>query len=424
MTRYWQTFLGVLCLMALLTGCVVQTPGAPTPAPAATAAVPTFPPTAATSTAAPTALPPTTVPVTVPTAGPAAPTVAPTAAPTTAPAPTAAKPAPTVPPAPPAPTQAPAKRIEFPAGSTAISLQGSAGPGTADHWVLKAQTGQMMTLKLTSATGTAVLVVWGQEGTPLITDHAGATDWTGTLPHTEEYFIDVLNQGAAATTYTLVVTIPPLPTPAPVVKRITFAAGAISATVNGNLAARNADGWVIKAGAGQTLTAQLNPAGGQAILVIYGADGTVLISDHAGAAAWSGPLPSTQDYNISVRNVTDAAVAYNLTVTVPPAPAPQPTVRRITFAPGGTSATVYGNVAANASDRWVIGARAGQTMEVSLQGGGVLIIVGPGGTVLLSDHAGASTWAGILPANGDYSIDVKSTGAAISYALSVGIPPH
>ncbi len=41
------------------------------------------------------------------------------------------------------------------------------------------------------------------------------------------------------------------------------------------------------------------------ILIVYGADGTVLQSDHAGSATFSGVLPSTQDYLIDVRSMAD-----------------------------------------------------------------------------------------------------------------------
>ena len=56
-----------------------------------------------------------------------------------------------------------------------------------------------------------------------------------------------------------------------------------------------------------------------AVLVIWGADGTVLMSDHAGATAWSGPLPSTQDYYIEVVSVVQDPVSFTLDVTIPPA---------------------------------------------------------------------------------------------------------
>ena len=106
--------------------------------------------------------------------------------------------------------------------------------------------------------------------------------------------------------------------PAPAAKRITFATGGISATVSGTTRAVDVDHWVIAALGGQTMSVNLIvPPGGQAALVIYGADGTVLISDHASAMQWNGPLPKTQDYFIDVKPET-GAVSYTLQVTIPP----------------------------------------------------------------------------------------------------------
>lgn len=83
---------------------------------------------------------------------------------------------------------------------------------------------------------------------------------------------------------------PPPQTP----QRITFAPGAISATVSGTTPAVGVERWLVAAQAGQTMSVNLSvPSGGRAALVIYGADGTVLISDHASATNWSGQLPKT-----------------------------------------------------------------------------------------------------------------------------------
>lgn len=66
------------------------------------------------------------------------------------------------------------------------------------------------------------------------------------------------------------------------------------------------------------MTVQVSSAQANVIVIIYGADGNVLISDHAGATNWTGQLPTTQDYIIDTRSVGDAVVNFTLTVTIPP----------------------------------------------------------------------------------------------------------
>src|SRR5258706_369240 len=115
-------------------------------------------------------------------------------------------------------------------------------------------------------------------------------------------------------------------------RRIQFAPGGTSATVQGQVAASGSDTWVVRALAGQTLSAQLAFTSGEAILVIWGADGEVLMTDHAEASGFSGVLPSTQDYFIAVRGNPSTSTAYALTVSVPPITG-TPTVKRIRFTP-------------------------------------------------------------------------------------------
>jgi putative hemolysin len=113
--------------------------------------------------------------------------------------------------------------------------------------------------------------------------------------------------------------------PEPQVMRIQFAPGAISAQVSGGLPPNGVDRYVLTAMAGQEMTLDLSvtsagdPAVVSAILVIWGADGTVLISDHAAATSWMGLLPATQDYFVDVRAADQAAVDYTLEVIIPPA---------------------------------------------------------------------------------------------------------
>ena len=116
----------------------------------------------------------------------------------------------------------------------------------------------------------------------------------------------------------------PEPTAAPTEaqpQRIQFASGATSAQLKGTLPAEGMAQYVLAAQGGQTMTLKVTPGdqdNPQAILVIYGKDGTVLMSDHASAVTWSGSLPSTQDYLIDVRSVVQKSVDYTLDVEIPP----------------------------------------------------------------------------------------------------------
>jgi heat shock protein HslJ len=107
----------------------------------------------------------------------------------------------------------------------------------------------------------------------------------------------------------------PAPTPTP--ERIEFAAGATSATVSGDLEPGGSHRYVLRALEGQNMSVELSFSEGQAILAIWGEDGTVLISDHAGASHFEGVLPATQDYYIVVIGTPDGETDYSMKVTIP-----------------------------------------------------------------------------------------------------------
>jgi hypothetical protein len=101
-------------------------------------------------------------------------------------------------------------------------------------------------------------------------------------------------------------------------------------------------------------------------------------------------------------------------------------VQRVKFARGRTTAVLKGAVIRATRDRYILGARGGQTMIVhitSLEKNAVFRITGPDGSDLpgAEEEADASDWTGELPANGDYSIWVSPTRGNATYTLEVTI---
>jgi heat shock protein HslJ len=224
-------------------------------------------------------------------------------------------------PTPPAeqPTPAP-KRIHFEDGATSATVTGHLQASGSDLYVLSASGGQTMTVELSFTQGRAILAIWGKDGNVLMSDHAEASQFSGVLPSTQDYYILLKGRPDGSTDYSMRVTIPPLGSnqPTPVPERVHFEAGATSATVTGHLQASGSDQYVLSALGGQTMTVNLSFTEGQAILAVWGADGTVLMSDHAEASSFSGVLPSTQDYYILVRGRPDGETVYGMDVTIPP----------------------------------------------------------------------------------------------------------
>ncbi|NIS80184.1 MAG: hypothetical protein GTO14_08235, partial [Anaerolineales bacterium] len=105
--------------------------------------------------------------------------------------------------------------------------------------------------------------------------------------------------------------------------RIEFAPGAISDQVQGSLSTGGGARFVLTAAAGQEMRVYLtfpfepDPTEPPAILIIWGEDGTVLLTDHVDAMTFQGELPFTQDYIISVRSRSQDTIDFTLEVIIP-----------------------------------------------------------------------------------------------------------
>ena len=95
--------------------------------------------------------------------------------------------------------------------------------------------------------------------------------------------------------------------------------------------------------------------------------------------------------------------------------------RRIRFARGASSAVVEDAVVRGTRDIYLLGAREGQTMIInitSLEKNAVFDIQAPNGELLKEE---ATSWRGVLPSSGDYSVIVGGTRGNASYKLEVTI---
>ena len=372
-----------------------------------------------------TALPPTETPPATET--PLPPTETPTQAPPTEILPTPLPPTSTSPPAP------PEKRISFAAGEISATATGDLPPYSVQRFVIKAAGGQTMNVGLSPSDGKAYMTIWGANGVVLAAYNTNTTQWSGQLPASQDYFIEVRNTTGSGLKFALQVTIPPL-NPTPVVtgtQRIEFAAGATTASVPGQVAAGRADRYVLRVTGGQTLIARLGVQSGQAILVVYGADGTLLLSGSAGATKFSGTVAATQDYYLDVRNIGPDKARYVLEVEVPPGifatpTSPPPSGQRIEVPAGSAGVELSGQVGEGRTDRYVISGEAGKTLSVRAMlesGKAVLAVYGADGTVLLSGASAVLQWSGTLPSTQDYYIEVRNTGQSkVRYTLQVLIP--
>lgn len=196
-------------------------------------------------------------------------------------------------------------RISFEPGATAATVVGSMEADTAQTYALRVSAGQLIDVSVATQQPLAMTV---RELDGTLIDPEGDLFFRGTVPTTQDYLVTLIARESAAD-YALNVIIP---------ARITFAPGGTTAQVEATIAPFTTRHYVIRALAGQTMTLDTTTTQGQVITIVYGADGTVLQTDHAGAPDFGGTLPTTQDYMIHLRSVGDVAAIVTMDVTIPP----------------------------------------------------------------------------------------------------------
>jgi hypothetical protein len=293
-------------------------------------------------------------------------------------------------------------RIRFDRGATSAIVSGTLVANSSVRYVLRAAAGQLMDVQLSPAEG-AWISVTTTSGRSLTPQTGRPSGFRGYLPSSGDYWIDV-KAGTQGVSYSLNIAIP---------QRVSFDAGATSATLTGRLTAHRGLDYILGARAGQLLDIEITPAN-SVQLIIYGVDGTVLRSGMGEGSSFRGELPSSQDYLVSVRAGAQE-VSYSMRVAIP---------RRISFQRGAISGTEYGRLSASKSQYYVLRAMKNQTMQVEINPseGMSLVIYGADGTVLKSGMGEGASFKGQLPSTQDYVLLLTAGTQPVRYTLRVTIP--
>jgi hypothetical protein len=98
------------------------------------------------------------------------------------------------------------RRVRFPRGRTTTVIKDAVVRGTQDRYILRASAGQTLTVHITSLEDNADFNVYRTGSRRTLEGAQETTDWSGELPRTGDYTIEVGPTRGNAT-YTLEVTI-------------------------------------------------------------------------------------------------------------------------------------------------------------------------------------------------------------------------
>jgi hypothetical protein len=113
-----------------------------------------------------------------------------------------------------------------------------------------------------------------------------------------------------------------------------------------------------------------------------------------------------------------------------PLPIPTPALNihdrgAIQFQPGATSTSVN-HYLASGIDRYTLKASAGQSASFTISSPNqnvLLTLIDPDGNPFITSESGAFTWSGVLPKDGNYTVEAVDTGDPAQYNLAVSIQP-
>ncbi len=100
-----------------------------------------------------------------------------------------------------------AQLISFDPGATSATVNGTTLNGYIFSYALNCKSGQTMTVSLTVPSTTAYIDVFGIASGTLLSVTAKASTWTGVLPQTQEYVIEVIPVGGLVVNYALTVSV-------------------------------------------------------------------------------------------------------------------------------------------------------------------------------------------------------------------------
>ena len=319
--------------------------------------------------------------------------------------------------------------IQFEPGTNNAIREGNVDLDNSDRWVLRANAGQVMDLTIDSVDDNTVFAIFAPDRTVLavISDD---TFWSGALPATGDYSVEVASLEGAAF-YRMKVWIDATNVdPLGSVQRMTFAPGTSSGTAGGAVVRASTDWWFLGAAAGQTMQVDVTSLEANSTFDVLAPDGTPLTAP-AERTTWSIVLPQGGDYRVVVQP-TRGNSTYTITVRITggtPVPSPQPTqtspastTRRVSFAPGTDNLAINDSIATGETHVWLVGAAEGQTLAVFLESdiGDIWFnIFDPNGEPMAIQQLEIGLE---LFQSGDFEIEVtNTTGIVGAYTLAVSV---
>ena len=199
-----------------------------------------------------------------------------------------------------------AQLVNFPAGNSSVTLIGTTVKGYVFSYAISSSAGQTMTATLNVPSSTAYLDIFGLATGSLLSSSAKSATWTGILPQTQAYVIEVIPNNGQVVNYSLTVSV------GPTAGNIVMAAGTTAGVVQGTIQPGQVMTYTLEAGQSQPMILLVNSPNNDVTLGVFEPNGSMLLNPANKWTRWQGLLPQTELYKIQV---IGGATVENYTLT-------------------------------------------------------------------------------------------------------------
>ncbi len=299
--------------------------------------------------------------------------------------------------------------VNFAAGTSSITLTGTTAYGYLFSYGLNCGAGQTMTAALNVPSSTAYLDIFGIVGGTLLNASTRANSWSGVLPQTTDYVIEVIPTNNQVVNYSLTVSVTgAVVNPSSSAGDIIIKPGSTAAVKHGTVGPGQVVKYTLQASNSQPLLLNVGTVGStknDVTLGLIAPDGVNVFDPAKKYLNFQVPLRETGLYTIEVFGGSTTE-NFELTVKLP----------RIVFFSGTDTVTIKSATEQGFIVSYAFYGNFGQTLTASLNVPSTtayLDVFGIRTGGLLSYADKANSWTGVLPETEMYVVEVIPRGGQI-----------
>ena len=312
--------------------------------------------------------------------------------------------------------------VSFASGTTSTTLTGTTVNGYLFSYALNCAAGQTMSAALAQPTSTATIDIFGLSSGTLVDASAGYKSWSGILPQTQDYIIEVVPTNSQVINFNLTVSCTGTPgsvnypTGNPSTGgQLYFFPGETMTGVKGTIQPGQVVTYSVQASQFQPLMLILGSTNGDAVLGVLDPLGNRLLDPADQDTYWQWQLPLTGLYTIQVvGGITSES--FSLTTKVG---------KLYTYPAAGSSITINATTVRGLIKSYAFRLSTGVVMTVSLNVDpsiAHLDVFGVQTGSLLDSSDKATTWTGTMTSTQEYVVEVVPGSTISAYKLTISNP--